>query len=82
MKITATTNVDVELTDAQVLKITLDRLGAEFNWKPAYFIDVAGKKVMTTVTRYSSHSWVETVEVREATPDDFIAFGVFKKLMS
>lgn len=78
MKINATAQLEVSISDAQEEEIALNYLSKALDWKVNYFIE--DSKVCYTATYFSSHSWNSVKIVREASEKDFFAAGVFKIL--
>lgn len=78
MKINATAQMEVVLTEAQVRDISLNYLSNSLDWKHNYFIE--DEKVCYNATYSSSHSWSSVKIVREASDEDYFADAIFKIL--
>ena len=78
MKINATAQMEVSLTDVQVREISLNYLSSVLDWKDNYFIE--DEKVCYNATYFSSHSWTSVKIVREASDEDYFTDAIFKIL--
>lgn len=71
MKITANIPYEVEISEDEQKRITLNYLYKLFNWKSTY--DIYDDKVTDSVTKHHhSSSWVENEFVRDATDGDYM----------
>ena len=58
--------------------VALNYLYDRFNWEPEFFVKEG--KVFKYVTRYSSHSFTQVEEVREASSRDLIVEALLAEL--
>lgn len=79
MKISATQNLELEITQEEQKRICLEFLYQKFNWKSNYFLGNDGK-IYCPQTFYSSHSFSNDVLIREATDDDGVLAHLILKI--
>lgn len=71
MKITANIPYEIEISEDEQKRITLNYLYKIFNWKQTY--SIYDDKVYDTVTNYHhSKSWPENQFIRDATDGDYL----------
>lgn len=79
MKITATQTVDVEISDTQAKKITLNFICQKYDWKTEFYIKDGS--VYENVYRHTSHAWTEEVYIRTASEMDFLIEKLVKNII-
>jgi hypothetical protein len=78
MKLQLNQVIDVELTREQKKQAAYDFLQDKYDWSPDYIIK--NNKIFWPRTRYSSHSWIEDVYIRDATEIDLFLASIFKNV--
>ena len=78
MKIKLNQLIEVDLTSEQQKQIAYVFLQGKYDWSPDYI--VRDDKIFWPRTRYSSHSWIEDVYIRDATEIDLFLANIFKNV--
>lgn len=80
MKIKATQNLELEISEAEQKRVCLEFLYKNFAWGEGYFVSDSNNYVYCPKTFYSSHSFNSDVFIREADDFDKNLYDLIKKI--
>jgi hypothetical protein len=78
MKARGIARIDVELTDEEAVSIAIETICKFNDWDKRWYIEDC--KVVFDEVYHTTHSWTETINVRDAEPIDYAINAVLKTL--
>lgn len=72
MKVKTTAEFEVEISELDQRKITLDTLRKTFGWGAGYRVCLVTNKLLEAKHYTSSHSWTDEIVIRDATEEDIL----------
>ena len=81
MRVYATQQVEVDLNDEAIKKVTIQKIRKTFDL-PSSYTYIKNGFLCYDYEVYTSHSWTETEKVREATPTDIAACEILRGIMA
>lgn len=78
MKITGTAKMDIEISNSEAISIAIDTICKFNDWDKRWYIKDG--EVVFDKMYHTTHSWSETINVRDAEPIDYAINSVLNTL--